>query len=213
MSTTLDTLPAPVAPRLRRPSWRDPRLLVGVALVAGSVALGATVVASADRTAPAYVAAHALTPGDAVTAADLRSVDVNLAGTTDAYLSPAEPLEPGAVVVRVVREGELVARSALGRAEDLEVRQVAVPVESALSDRVVTGSTVDLWSVPPADANEGPSELVRGVDVAQVDTASSGLVGRGGAAVHVLVPSDRLADVLEALASEGTVAVVPGDAS
>ena len=38
MST--DLLPAPVAPRLRRPSWRDPRLVVGLVLVALAVALG-----------------------------------------------------------------------------------------------------------------------------------------------------------------------------
>ena len=46
MTTTVErpvrTAPAPPpAARLRRPTWRDPRLLVGVVVVALSVALGA----------------------------------------------------------------------------------------------------------------------------------------------------------------------------
>src|SRR5699024_7184933 len=35
-------LPSPAAVRLRRPGWRDPRLLLGVVLVAASVALGSS---------------------------------------------------------------------------------------------------------------------------------------------------------------------------
>src|SRR5690242_3396447 len=53
-------VPAPVAARLRRPGWRDPRLLSGVALVAGAVALGSWVVSSAQHTVPVYVARGAL---------------------------------------------------------------------------------------------------------------------------------------------------------
>ena len=41
-------LPAPAAARLRRPSWRDPRLLVGLLLVAVAVVVGTTAVAAAD---------------------------------------------------------------------------------------------------------------------------------------------------------------------
>src|SRR3954452_20167145 len=61
-SAVLD-LPAPVAARLRRPGWRDPRLLVGVVMVAASVALGSWAVQSAQTTVPVYVARDALVPG------------------------------------------------------------------------------------------------------------------------------------------------------
>ena len=52
------------AQRLRRPSWRDPRLLAGLALVLGSVVLGTSVVAAADDTIAVYAAADALVAGD-----------------------------------------------------------------------------------------------------------------------------------------------------
>ncbi len=51
-------LPTPVASRLRAPSWRDSRLLVGVLLVVLSVVLGAVVVARADDRVPVYAAAR-----------------------------------------------------------------------------------------------------------------------------------------------------------
>ena len=47
-------LPTPTATRLRRPSWRDSRLLVGVLLVLVSTVLGSVVVARADDRVPVY---------------------------------------------------------------------------------------------------------------------------------------------------------------
>ena len=78
METTVLDLPAPVAPRLRRPGWRDPRLLAGVAMVAGSVALGSWAVRSAQSTVPVYVARTALVPGDRVEPGALLVQDVQL---------------------------------------------------------------------------------------------------------------------------------------
>ena len=217
---TLDPLPAPVAPRLRRPTWRDPRLLVGCALVAGSVALGATVVSSARDTAPVYVAAHDLVPGDPVTASDLRVVDVNLGGEAARYLAP-ESGGPtaGAVATGVVRSGELVPRATLGNAADVDVRTVAVPVTGTLSDRVEAGSTVDVWFVPASGSGAAasgdaatPSRLTEDAVVAQVDEPGSSLVVGGQTTVQVLVPQDDLPRVLTALATDGTVTVVPGGA-
>jgi len=40
---------APHATRSRRPGWRNPRLLLGIVLVAGSVILGARLLATAPR--------------------------------------------------------------------------------------------------------------------------------------------------------------------
>jgi len=218
---TLEPLPTPVAPRLRRPTWKDPRLLVGCALVAGSVALGATVVSSARDTAPVYVAAHDLVPGDPVTASDLRVVDVNLGGEARRYLAPeGGGLAAGAVATGVVRSGELLPRTALGRAADVEVRAVAVPVSGTLSDRVRTGSTVDVWFVPKAASgavatgadDAGPRRLTQGAVVAQVDEPGSSLVVGGETTVQVLVQQHDLPTVLAALAADGTVTVVPGGA-
>ncbi|QAY63326.1 hypothetical protein ET495_08770 [Xylanimonas allomyrinae] len=208
------TLPAPVAPRLRRPSWRDPRLVVGIVLVALSVALGSWAVSSASRTVPVWAAAGALTPGERLTPGALRVVDVRLGDRADRYLPADRPLPDGLVVTRAVGDGELVARSALGEAAGLDLRSVAVPVDGALSARVRKGSVVDVWFVPDAAPGSDapapdPRAVVEGVLVEQVDDAGTQLVVGSSTTLHVLVPTADLPGLLAALGADGSVDVVP----
>ena len=207
-------LPEPVATRLRRPGWRDPRLVTGLVIVALSVACGSWVVSAASRTVPVFVADGALTPGVALTADSLRTVDVRLGSGTGRYLSAAEPLPADLVVLRVVDDGELVPLTALGA--DAAVRSVAVPVTSGLSDRIRAGVVVDLWFVPDvpvspeaAAARPEPATLAEGVVVEQVDAQDGAIVVDGTVTLHALVPEDVLPTVLAALSAAGTVAVVP----
>jgi len=205
-------LPEPVAVRLRRPGWRDPRLLTGVVVVALSVALGSWVVTSASRTVPVYVADGALTPGEPVVPGALRVADVRLGAGTGRYLPADEPLPADLVALRVVDDGELVPLTALGAG--VEVRSVAVPVASGLSDRIRAGAVVDLWFVPdapvtPDTKTSEPNALARDVVVEQVDTEQGAMVVSGTVTLHVLVPTDALPTVLSALSGAGTVAVVP----
>lgn len=216
-------LPSPAAPRLRRPGWRDPRLALGLLLVAGSVALGSWAVSSAGRTVAVYAVAETVTPGDVLTTADLVALDVRLGPDVDRYFLAAEPLPESLVVVRAVGERELLARSAVGGGDALGFRPVAVPVELALSSDVTAGAVVDLWWVPAdsqaapgagtsVDAGAGavPSLLVEGLVVAELEeTSGSGLLASGAPTVQVLVPTADLAEVLGALAGEGTVAIMP----
>ena len=54
------------ANRLRRPTWKDSRLLVGLLLVLLSTALGGFVVSRAEDTVPVYAAKADLVPGQAL---------------------------------------------------------------------------------------------------------------------------------------------------
>jgi len=205
-----DRLPAPVAPRLRRPTWRDPRLLVGIVIVALAVALGSWAVSSAGRTVPVFAADGVLTPGTPLDAEHLRTVDVRLGPAAEHYLRADEPVPDGLVARNVVEDGELVSRTALAPADDVDARSVAVPVGSVLSDRIHSGAVVDLWFVPDADDGTSvPTPLVSEVVVEQVDTGDSGLVVASGVTLHVLVSSADLPDVLAALGADGTIAVTP----
>lgn len=207
-------LPEPVATRLRKPGWRDPRLVTGLVIVALSVACGSWVVSAASRTTPVFVADGALTPGTPLTAESLRTVDVRLGSGTGRYLSASEPLPADLVVLRVVDDGELVPLTALGA--DADVRSVSVPVSSGLSDRIRAGVVVDLWFVPDVPvtheagtARPEPATLAEGVVVEQVDAQDGAIVVDGTVTLHVLVPEDSLPTVLAALSDAGTVAVVP----
>ncbi|SDD56444.1 hypothetical protein SAMN05216410_3523 [Sanguibacter gelidistatuariae] len=209
-------LPAPVAPRLRRPTWRDPRLAFGILLVTASVALGTWAVADAGRTVAVYAAATTLTPGDAIGPQDLVAVDVRLGDDLDLYYPVTDDPPQGLVALRTVGERELLARSAAGSAEALDYRSVAIPVTETLSSKVTAGSTVDLWLVPPAQsgapAAAQPQVLAEGLVVAELGERGSGLMAGGAPTVHVLAPSEALPQILAALAGGGTVAImaVPG---
>lgn len=208
MSTSTTVLPAVQANRLRRPGWRDPRLLVGVALVVLSVVAGSWVVRAGAQTVGVYAAVGALVPGDtvdagALTVVQVRGVDV------DRYLPADHPPPHGAVVLRTVGKGELVPRSAVGAAADLSVRAVSVPLRVAPPADLRAGALADLWFTPKdGDRAGGPRALVTGADVAGVSNDRSSLaVGAG--TVQILVGTDDLATVLAALASDGVVDVVP----
>lgn len=227
---TTHPLPGPGSPparRLHRPGWRDTRFLLGIALVAASVAIGATAFGAAGRTVPVYAAADALVPGLAVDADALVVREVRLADSLDRYLRADEPLPEGLVVTRIVAEGELVPLSAVSPEAALDVRPVAITPDGALSSDVVDGATVDLWFVPtprddppddsggqsggatPPDAGSEPTELASGLTVAEVSAPARTLSVGSAVTVHVLVPVDDLAAVLGALAAEGTVEIVP----
>ncbi|MEV7961845.1 hypothetical protein [Oerskovia paurometabola] len=223
MTSTLDPLPTPTVARLRRPGWRDPRLLLGLVLVAASVALGSWAVSSAGRTVAVYAAAGPLTPGEPVDASSLRTVEVRRGAGDEKYFPAGQALPDDLVALRVVGDGELVARTAVGGAAELAVRAVAVPVTAALSDRVTDGTLVDVWFIPAVEdgsvagagekgVGEGarePYALASQVVVAQVAETSGTLVTGGPTTLHVLVPTDDLPGVLAALAAEGEIAVVP----
>ena len=217
VSATAADLPSPAAARLRRPTWRDPRLVLGILLVTGSVALGTWVVSDAGRTVSVYAAATTLTPGDAVGPQDLVVVDVHLGDDLDLYYPVSATPPEGLVALRTVGERELVARSAVGSATELEYRSVAIPVTDALSSKVTAGSLVDLWLVAPQPAAgaaapgtaASPVLLVGGLVVAELGERGSSLLAGGAPTIHVLAPSTALPQVLAALAGPGEVAIVP----
>lgn len=205
-------MPTPTAARLRRPGWRDPRLVLGIVLVAASVGLGAFVVDHAGRTTPVLVATRELTPGTVLAASDLTTAEIGGAAVADRYAT-ASAAVVGEVVLRTVGQGELVPRASLGDGAALELRPVAVPAGDSVSASVAPGTRVDVWFVPaaPSDGSAPPApvEVAAALEVAEVDDGDGALGLTRGRSVHVLVPTAALPEVLAALAADGTVSIVP----
>src|SRR5450756_2702055 len=89
---------SPPAVRLRRPGWRDTRFLVGLVLVALSVAMGSAAFSAAARTVPVFVAAEPLVPGEAVDVGAVVVRQVRLAESLDlSLIHISEPTRLGMI--------------------------------------------------------------------------------------------------------------------
>ena len=106
------------AQRVRRPGWRDPRLWVGVVLVAGSVVAGSRLLAAADDTVQVWAASSDLGAGARLTEEDLVAARVRFAdeSTLAGYFTVDDELPADLELVHGVRAGELLPRAAVGSA-------------------------------------------------------------------------------------------------
>lgn len=138
----------PPATRVARPGWRDPRLWIGVLLVAGSVVGGARLLAAADDTVAVWALTDDRGGGTPVVADDLEVQRVRFGddGALARYFPADEDVPDGLVLTRPVGAGELLARSAVAEADRDEVLQVPLAVDpQQVSPDVTTGSVVDVW--------------------------------------------------------------------
>lgn len=141
----------PAARRASAPGWRDPRLWVGLAIVAASVLVGGLVLGSSDDTVPVWAAAEPLGSGQVLTADDLavRRVRFDDAHASTLYFRADRRLPADLRLSRDVGAGELLPRAAVAPAADRDLRQVPVSVARGQVPRAVgAGDVVDVYVRP-----------------------------------------------------------------
>ncbi|MEE1620306.1 SAF domain-containing protein [Zafaria sp. Z1313] len=198
------------ARRLRRPGWRDPRLLVGILLIAASVAGVVALVSSLDRTAPVFVAKEDISLGEKIDPSRLTVADVRLDGLEDGYLPAGDALD-GLQATELIRAGELVARGAVGRHDPGNRKPVTIEVAQSLPQAVVAGSRVDIWASTrdrAANAYAEPELVLPATEVAAIRPLESGFGASDGVVLEVLVEDSRLGGLLGVLANDARVTVV-----
>jgi hypothetical protein len=148
VSNDLGVAGASSAVRAAPPSWRDPRLWIGVAIVAVSVIAGARLVGSADDSVTVWAVASDLGPGDTVGPGDLVARRVRFVESSDLgrYYLARQELPADLRLERGVGEGELLPRSAVGTSASGEAMELPVAVESTLvPPGVQSGWVVDVY--------------------------------------------------------------------
>ncbi|GFZ82108.1 flagellar protein FlgA [Nesterenkonia alkaliphila] len=206
------TIQAPVAARLRRPSWRDPRLIAGALLVLASVVGTVLLVNAQDRTVPVYAADRVLSTGTALAQEDLRIVHVQLEDSAAAYLSAEAELPENAQLIRAVGEGELIPAAALAQSDPDQRQPVTVEVHHELARAVEPGRQVDVWAAGGFSGPESQAEvtlLAAGSEVAEIRESSSGFGASGTLTIELLVDPAELTGLLTALGSGDTITVLP----
>ena len=216
----------------------DLRLVLGVLLVAGSVAGVYGIVAAADRRVTVYAAASALTPGERIDAGDLVQRSVALDGADRLYLAAGRIPSGGLVVTQPVAKGELLPTSSVGSTSGVRSTSLVIQLATRVSGAVVPGATIDIWAAADPDAvatvapsgtpgtsgaaasdstdatapvdTTAPTVIVSGATVVKVLDESGGFsVASAGSSVEVLVPRSKVARLLQAIAQKASLAVVP----
>jgi hypothetical protein len=214
----MSDLPTPSASRLRAPTWRDSRLLVGVLLVLVSTVGGAVVVARADDRIPVYAAAVQLAPGQRLTPEDVTVVDVQLGDGAAGYLPADRPLPDDAHVLRELRRGELLPAASVGGAAEVDVQQVALLVDATSASALTAGSVVDVYVNRPEDGAspvgtprlQGPERVLERVSVVRVAGDDAVLGGATATrAVQVMVPRDAVRDLVADVDVGARITLVP----
>jgi len=195
----------------RRRFWFDPRFAIGLLLIVASVAGVVGIVGAADSSVLVYAAREPLAPGDRVDADDLVGTSVRLAGAERLYLVPDDLPDDGLVVTKAVAEGELVPASAVGSTEGERQTSIVVGVSGELAESVEAGSIVDVWSARESTGGvfEAPVVIVSGATVVRLVDRQGLVVDNDSRSIEVLVPRTDVARVLEAIANDDAVAVVP----
>lgn len=206
---------SPAARRYAPPSWRDPRLVVGVVIVAASVLLGARLLAGADDTVAVWSLEHDLPAGAEVTAGDLRRAEVRFGSDAQAagYLSADQAVPAGSTLQRDVTADELLPRAALGREDRTDLAEVPISVASdAVPAGLRQGETVDVWVTSSAEARVEPraERVLEGVTVLATPEGAGALGPTATRQVVVAVAGEdeeRLARALAEL-SDGRAVLV-----
>lgn len=203
---------APKPRRVTRPKWLDIRVLGGILLIIASVAAGAKILGSADRTHPVWAAAADLQAGTVLRQADLTVAEVNLGSAAAGYVDTASDLT-GMVLSRPITGGELLPAAAVDQPDEGRVVSVAVAPDR-IAPGVAHGSVIDLYLVTGRSAVLGEEVrtelLLAGATVQDLIAPSSG--GLSGAVSNryqlalLLTPND--AESLVARLPHGEVLVV-----
>ena len=199
------------APRLRRPGWRDPRLLAGVLLVLLSVAGVVALVRSLDRSEGYWAAGRDLVPGALVQPGDLAVVEARLGDAADDYLPADGPAPQDVSVVGTVRRGELLPARAVAAVDPGSRQAVALTLDDALPAGTGPGARVDVWIATP-DGRQGfaePELVARDAELAEVSEATGSFGTAGDLSVQVLLGPDELPEVLDARGNGARISVVP----
>jgi hypothetical protein len=169
--------------RVTRPGWRDPRLWVGILIVATSVVAGARVLGGADDTVTVWAAARDMGAGDSVTADDLVVRRVRFGETgLDRYFAVQGAWDADLRLVRGIGAGELLPRTAVGSLDDEGLVQLPVAVDAELvPPGVGAGSVVDLYVLYSAGGRcpAGCRPVLSGVTVVSASSADAGCGASG----------------------------------
>ena len=183
-------------------------MILGLLLIAISVAGVWLVIDANNRTEEFLVASKPASSGSVITESSFRVVRMNLGESARLYLKPGD-LEPGNYLLNTMEVGQLVALGSVASAI-IDARQpVVITSTMPLPQGVGVGDFVDIWV---SEAQEGgsfaaPMTLVLDAEIVDVAEAS-GVMADQQPQVQVLVPVESVSPILDAVASKDALSMI-----
>jgi hypothetical protein len=192
--------------RLRRPirlqKW--PRVL-GLLVLLGWLAI-LVYPSSSQQTTEALVAKSNIFVGDRVLPSDFETRSLVLGETSSAYLS-ANEIPQDAIASRDILAGELLAKTAIGRTEQVLI-PLALQLAQAPASQIRVGCSVNVWATAlHLGAVDGlPEPIALNARVSAIKLSAS--MGQERAVVEVLVQKEFVPPLLLAQADGSVISLV-----
>lgn len=202
--------------RIKAPSWKDPRLLIGVLLVLASVAGVVAVVSYSSRTTQVWAASRDIGTGEVLTADAMHKVEVALNDVNARYLPGSVDLRDR-IALSAVRKDELIPAGSIGSGDQLSKRRIAIKLDTPLPAGARKGDAVDVWvaeaaTVIGAETKAGSNRAIKvasGAELADLSQQGGAGIGFGaGATIFVLVSESEVSQIVNAQAAKSTISVI-----
>jgi hypothetical protein len=195
--------------RLRSPRGAGRRkLVVGSVLVTLS-ALGVWLtIETNNQTQEFLVAAQATSGGSPLTSADLKVTRMNLSDSSGLYLKPGD-LPKGGYLLFSTEAGQLVPKSWVASAVIDAREPVVLTSTMPLPSKLKVGDLVDVWVSKKQDGSKYSAaiQLVLNAEVVEI-TETTGVLADQSPKVQVLVPTESVGPILDAIASKDALSLV-----
>jgi|SRR5690625_486362 len=202
----------PEAPRIRRPGWRDPRLIVGILLVAISVTGVVTLIQSTDEREGYWAASTDLVPGAKVTADDFHVVQASMSESSEQYWAAEDALPSEFLVSSTILQGELLPQRQVSETDPDGRQQVGIRVSEDMPSAVNIGSRVDVWIAASREDGRGydePTKMIANAEVVGTDENTSAFAVANTTTVYLMLSQEAVPPVLDAQANDARIALVP----
>lgn len=201
-----------LAPRFRKPGFRDPKLLAGVLIILLSVLGVVGLVRATNQTQPYYIASKNIGIGEKITTDNVTTTQVKLGESADLYLSAEQAIADGAVATRPLAAGEFLSPRSLSTEVSDGRRLVTLLLDHYAVAEYDAGDRVDIWvayKTEGANSYGDPVVIAESAEVHSVTAQESVIGGTGRSAVELWVSQDVLPAVLGATSKGAIISLVP----
>lgn len=194
---------------IRTPQKTNRRnLAIGsILIIASAIGVWWTIQAN-NHTDEFLVSVAPASSGSSVTESSFRAVKMNLGSSGKLYLKPGD-LPKSAYLLVTVDAGQLVPKSSLANSIIDAREPVVITSKMPLPAKVKVGDFVDVW-VSKSTANnkfQPPTKIVLDAEIVDI-VQSSGIMSDQAQQIQVLVPTDSVASILDAIASKDALSLV-----